>query len=126
MDKKIFRFLWVSLIGLLALCIGVFTIISQVMLRENEKSVSRVVTPYMEGINAQIQHHFETLFKMRILQVENILSAIPPEEVETLDQETIEQFKKSGQTVEFDYLALYNTDGEANIIFGEPLTLDNT
>lgn len=37
MDKKIFRFLWVSLIGLLALCIGVFTIISQVMLRENEK-----------------------------------------------------------------------------------------
>lgn len=126
MDKKIFRFLWVSLIGLLALCIGVFTIISQVMLRENEKSVSRVVTPYMEGINAQIQHHFETLFKMRILQVENILSAIPPEEVETLDQETIEQFKKSGQTVEFDYLALYNTDGEANIIYGEPLTLDNT
>lgn len=126
MDKKIIRFLWVSLIGLLILCISVFTLVSQVMLKENEKSVSSVATPYMEGISTQIQHHFETLFKMRILQVKNILSALPPEDVDVIDQEAIDRFKSLGENVEFEYLALYNTDGEAQLIYGDPLTLDNT
>ncbi len=85
MDKKMFRFLWTSLIGLLVLCISVFVLIARVMLKENEKSAADIATPYMEGVSTQVQHHFETLFKMRILQVENIVSAIPPEEVTAIE-----------------------------------------
>lgn len=125
MDKKIFRFLWTSLIGLLVLCISVFALIAQIMLNENEKSASSIATPYMEGISTQVQHHFETLFKMRIMQVENIVSAIPPEDVSEIDKETIEHFEDLGRNVEFEYMALYNTAGEETLMYGESLTLDN-
>ncbi len=125
MDKKMFRFLWTSLIGLLVLCISVFVLIARVMLKENEKSAASIATPYMEGVSTQVQHHFETLFKMRILQVENIVSAIPPEEVTAIEGEVVEYFTKLGKNVEFEYLALYNTEGKENLIYGEPLELDN-
>ncbi len=125
MDKKIIRFLWTSLVGLSVLCIGVFSLMTQIMIRENDDALSAVVSPYMEGISTQVQHHFETLFRMRTLQVENILNAIPPEETHQITEEERERFEKLGRNVEFEYLALYNTKGEAQIIYGEPLTLDN-
>ena len=113
MDKKIIRFLWTSLVGLSVLCIGVFSLMTQIMIRENDDALSAVVSPYMEGIS------------MRTLQVENILNAIPPEETHQITEEERERFEKLGRNVEFEYLALYNTKGEAQIIYGEPLTLDN-
>ena len=125
MDKKILHLLWASLIWLLALCIGVFVLMVQIMLRENNDALSAVVVPYMEGIGTQVQYHFETLFRMRTLQVENILNAIPPEETDQITEEEQERFEKLGRNVEFEYLALYNTEGEAQIIYGEPLKLDN-
>ena len=125
MDKKIIRFLWTSLVGLSVLCIGVFSLMTQIMIRENDDALSAVVSPYMEGISTQVQHHFETLFRMRTLQVENILNTIPPEETHQITEEERERFEKLGRNVEFEYLALYNTKGEAQIIYGEPLTLDN-
>ena len=126
MDKKIIRFLWTSLVGLSVLYIGVFSLMTQIMIRENDDALSAVVSPYIEGIGTQVQHHFETLFHMRTLQVENILNAIPPEDTHQITEEEREQFEKLGRNVEFEYLALYNTKGEAQIIYGEPLTLDNS
>ena len=115
MDKKILHLLWASLIWLLALCIGVFVLMVQIMLRENNDALSAVVVPYMEGIGTQVQYHFETLFRMRTLQVENILNAIPPEETDQITEEEQERFEKLGRNVEFEYLALYNTEGEAHL-----------
>lgn len=69
MNKKIIRFLWVSFIGLLALCIGVFSAITSFMVRQNNAALNRVVDTYMEGMSTQIQRHFETMVDMRLIQV---------------------------------------------------------
>lgn len=49
MDKKIIRFLWTSLVGLSVLCIGVFSLMTQIMIRENDDALSAVVSPLYGG-----------------------------------------------------------------------------
>lgn len=125
MNKKIIRFLWVSFIGLLALCIGVFSAITSFMVRQNNAALNRVVDTYMEGMSTQIQRHFETMVDMRLIQVEGIVQAIPPESVTTLDQTTRERFERAAAYRGFIHLALYSIEGEAEVLYGEDVTVED-
>ncbi|MFQ9704072.1 MAG: hypothetical protein ACLR0U_22085 [Enterocloster clostridioformis] len=55
----------------------------------------------------------------------NILNAIPPEETDQITEEEQERFEKLGRNVEFEYLALYNTERRGSDHLWEPLKLDN-
>ena len=125
MNKKIIRFLWVSFIGLLALCIGVFSAITSFMVRQNNAALNRVVDTYMEGMSTQIQRHFETMVDMRLIQVGGIVQAIPPESVTTLDQTTRERFERAAAYRGFIHLALYSIEGEAEVLYGEDETVED-
>lgn len=125
MNKKIIRFLWVSFIGLLALCIGVFSAITSFMVRQNNAALNRVVDTYMEGMSTQIQRHFETMVDMRLIQVGGIVQAIPPESVTTLDQTTRERFERAAAYRGFIHLALYSIEGEAEVLYGEDVTVED-
>ena len=54
MKKKTNRFLWLSLVGILALCVGVFTWMTRFMLRESDRTINEVGGIYMEEMNRQI------------------------------------------------------------------------
>ena len=125
MNKKIIRFLWVSFIGLLALCIGVFSAITSFMVRQNNAALNRVVDTYMEGMSTQIQRHFETMVDMRLIQVGGIVQAIPPESVTTLDKTTRERFERAAAYRGFIHLALYSIEGEAEVLYGEDVTVED-
>ena len=125
MNKKIIRFLWVSFIGLLALCIGVFSAITSFMVRQNNAALNRVVDTYMEGMSTQIQRHFETMVDMRLIQVGGIVQAIPPESVTALDQTTRERFERAAAYRGFIHLALYSIEGEAEVLYGEDVTVED-
>ena len=125
MNKKIIRFLWVSFVGLLALCIGVFSAITSFMVRQNNAALNRVVDTYMEGMSTQIQRHFETMVDMRLIQVGGIVQAIPPKSVTTLDQTTREQFERAAAYRGFIHLALYSTEGEAEVLYGEDVVVED-
>ena len=121
--RKTLRFLWSSFVCLALLCVGVFVWITHYMVKESDKTITEVVNLYMEEMNLQLQRHFNSLVNMRLIQVEGITQVTPPESVDELDEKVIEALTNSGRSREFVYLALYNTEGEADVIFGEELTV---
>ena len=125
MYKKTIWFLGVSFVGLLALCIGVFSAITNLMGRQNNAALNQVVGTYMEGMSTHIQHHFETMTSTQMIQVGGIVQAIPPESVTALDQTTRERLKRAAAYRGFVHLALYSTEGEAEVLCGEDVALEN-
>ena len=125
MYKKTLWFLGVSFVGLLALCIGVFSAITNLMGRQNNAALNQVVGTYMEGMSTHIQHHFETMTSTQMIQVGGIVQAIPPESVTALDQTTRERLKRAAAYRGFVHLALYSTEGEAEVLCGEDVALEN-
>lgn len=123
MRKKTIRFLWISLLTLALLCVAVFYWLTQVMVRQSDQTLNEVANMYMEEINAQLQGHFDALVEVQLAQVEGITLAVPPDTVDKLDEEAVEDLSASGLSREFSYLALYNTDGKADILYGEPVTI---
>lgn len=117
--KKTFRFLWGSLVCLALLCVGVFVWITHYMVRESDKTITEVANLYMEEMNLQLQRHFNSLVNMRLIQVDGITQVTPPESVDVLDETVIAALTGSGKSREFVYLALYDTAGEADVIYGE-------
>ncbi len=121
--KGILTFLWVSLICLAALCVAVFGVIARVMVERSDQTMTQVSTLYMEDINTQLQRHFDSLVEMQLAQVEGITLAVPPASVDTIDEKVIQSMTTAAQARDFDYLALYNTEGKADVLYGEPVTI---
>ncbi len=121
--KKTIRFLWVSLLVLAALCVGVFLWLSRVMGQKSDEILTKVANLYMEEINAQLQRHFDSLVEVQLAQVEGITLAVPPGAVSSMDEVAVMALSANGMSRDFSYLALYNTEGKADILYGEPVTI---
>lgn len=123
MKKRVLAFLWVSLICLAALCVAVFGVIARVMVERSDQTLTQVATLYMEDINTQLQRHFDSLVEMQLSQVEGITLAVPPSSVDTIDEDFLQSMTTAAQARDFTYLALYNTEGKADVLYGEPVTI---
>lgn len=119
MKKKTNRFLWLSLVGILALCVGVFTWMTRFMLRESDRTINEVGGIYMEEMNRQMQLHFTSIIDMQLSQVEGIVWRTPPEDFEKYDRELIDELTIGAQARDFTYLALYSTEGTVDVIYGK-------
>ncbi|HIT65158.1 MAG TPA: response regulator [Candidatus Ventrimonas merdavium] len=125
MNRKIIRFLWASMAGILVLCIGIFVFITTFMIKESDRTITAVVNTYMVGMSTQLRRHFETLVDMRMSQLESIIETIPPESVEQMDEPVVEALTKRGLSQQFVYMALYNTEGDAEVIYGSDVTVQD-
>lgn len=125
LKSRMNHFLWGSLIILVVLCVFVFYWITSTMVSENTETISKVANIYMEEISDQYQNHFNTLVSLRYQQINAILEAYPPEEVERLDQEAYDQLEKLGKNREFIYMSLYNKEGDEFLIYGDSTTIVN-
>ena len=123
MKKKTIRFLWISLLSLAVLCVGVFVWLTRSMARESDETMTQIANLYMEELNAQLQRHFDSLVEVQLAQVEGITLAVPPGSVETMDDAAVQAMTASGRSRDFIYLALYNTEGRADILYGDPVTI---
>ena len=123
MRKKTIRFLWISLVCLAALCVAVFFWLTRVMAQKSDETLTQVANLYMEEINTQLKRHFDSLVEVQLAQVEGITLSIPPESVESIDGQVLAWMTSSGRSRDFVYLALYNTEGQADILYGEPVTI---
>ncbi len=70
--KKLTRFLWISLSGLICLCVLVFIGVTAAVIDQGTSTMNKVATSYMESMSIQIQNHFDTLVDMRMTQVRGI------------------------------------------------------
>ena len=125
MKQKNTRFLWISLISILALCVGVFVWITSYMVRESDKAINRVGEIYMQEMNHQLQLHFSSIINLQLSQVEGIIWRTPPESVPSYNEEMCEDLATSAIARDFFYLALYSKDGDADVLYGDPVTILN-
>lgn len=119
MSKRIIRFLAISMVGILLLCICIFTVITKYMLVEVDKNTSSVADTYMKGMNTQLQRHFETLVDMRLEQIASIVEETFPKDGESFEDEHIERLAESGKIREYVTMAFYDVEGNSEIIYGE-------
>ncbi len=122
MKRRIKRFLLLSLTGVLALCIGVFSAITLFMLRQSDQTISAVGEIYMAEMDRQLKRHYETIIDLRLDQVENIVFYVPPEDEPTYTEDMRARLAADAQARGLAYLALLSTEGDADVLYGEPVT----
>ena len=118
MKTRIRRFLLISLIALLLICVGVFSWITNYMVRESDVTINEVVNIYMEEVNLQLKRHFSSRATMQLTQVDGIVTRTPPESISEYSQEFVEEMTLNGLSRDFCYLALYDTQGKAEVFYG--------
>jgi len=79
MDKKIIRFLRLSFIIMVIVCISIFAVLAVFMSRRTRDSVNKICDIYMSEINGQIQQKFHVITDIRIGQVEGVIQRTPPD-----------------------------------------------
>ena len=94
--------------------------------QKSDEILTKVANLYMKEINAQLQRHFDSLVEVQLAQVEGITLAVPPGAVSSMDEVAVMALSDSGRSRDFSYLALYNTEGRADILYGEPVTIRET
>lgn len=122
MKNRITRFITVSLIGVVSLCVVVCIYLAVSMGKESEKAVSDVSLIYMLGMSEQISRHFETTMNLRLSQVGGITESVVPEEA-VYGQEMLDKLAEASRVCGFGYLGLYTNDGSFQMIYGEQVQL---
>lgn len=125
MDKKALKVFRVTIVGMLIVCALVFYYITAYMTKQNTNTLNQVADTYMQGMSVQIQSHFDTLLEMRLIQVRNVLLALPPEEVEVMDDSTRERLSAIARSREFTHMYLMDIEGNIESILGDPIEIEN-
>ena len=117
MKNRITRFLAVSAVGILTLCVAVFLFLAFYMNRRSTETITEVGTIYMTGMNERISMHFQTTIEMRLMQVEELVQECPPQG----GDEDREELAYSAKARGFNHLAACSQDGGFEMFFGSPV-----
>ncbi len=122
MKSKATRVLLISCIAVLSLCGVIFILLTTTVNGKISSTINDIGTIYMSGMSEQIARHFGTMIEMNLEQIQGIVNRTPPETVKNYE-EMMEELTISGQVRSFDSLALYTTDGEFIMVYGEEIRL---
>ena len=125
MDKKVLKVFRATIVGMIVVCALVFYFITTYMTKQNTSMLNQVADTYMQGMSVQIQSHFDTLLNMRLIQVQNVLLALPPEDVEVMNDDVRERLSAIAQSRGFTHTYLMDMDGDMESIFGDPIEMEN-
>lgn len=120
MLKQTKKVLIVCLICMTVLCSIVFTWVLTSMSGKSEEAITDIGRIYMSEMSKQLQQKFTAIIDLRMDQVEGIIRRTPPESVTSVE-EMEEELALSASVRAFDYLGLYDADGECRVIYGGPV-----
>ena len=106
-------------------CIGIFVWSTSSMVRQWRDAGNTLGEIYMNAMNFQMQLHFRSIIELKLKQVEAIVSRTPREREAEYSEAPRRELRSSAVLREFTYLALYSTDGHAEVIIGEPLRIND-
>ncbi len=122
MKDKTTRFLTGSLIGVVVLCVCVFTFFSVRMSFQSSYTINEVGTLYMSRMSQQTSNHFESIISLQLDQLRSLADTIPSAEVHQ-DQELQEDLILQAKARDFTYLGFCRADGRVDMIFGGQVTV---
>lgn len=123
MGKKVTKFLKLSFVILVVVCILVFSFLMRFMSYETKNTVSDVSNFYMSEVNVQLQQKFSTVVNLRLEQTENVIKENMPGTKDYSD--TVEGLKRSAEIRDFLFLGLVTEDNDIETIYGESVTVSD-
>lgn len=125
MKKQTTRFLVVSLVIMIIVCVSAMAYFAMAMSRRTEYTIGEVGAIYMSGMSEEIAMHFETTIKLRIAQIETIQAAVPTTEGIVYSEEMVKNIASEGEIRGFRYMAFYDSEGNLDMIYGDQVELIN-
>ena len=104
-----------------AVCIGIFVWSTFSIMRQGLHASSALGDIYINAVNLQMQRHFHSIIDLKLEQVAGIISGTPPESVKTYGTAMRRRLAAGAIPQNFTYLALYDTEGNEDVIVGKPI-----
>ncbi len=124
-NMKINKFLILSCVCLIIVCIAVFMSLSIFMEHKTSESLEGVNKVYMSEMNIQLRQKFSSIVGLRLTQVEGIINRMQPEG-QVYDDDFVEELTLNGEVRNFVYLAFLTEDGELEKVYGSDLHFNNS
>ncbi len=121
--KKITKHLIIRLLLVLVLCAGIFGFSAYLSNRRSSDTIETVSDLYMHSMSEEIAFHVEMVISLYLEQMEAIIADMEENALEKGDY--MEKLAQIIGTDEFDYLAFYSAEGEAQLIYGSPVVLED-
>lgn len=121
MKSKTTRFLSLSVIIAIVVCIVIFAVLFTFINKKNTSTISEVGTIYMSNMSEQISRHFETTIDLRLSQVEALVETLPPGSAD--DKKLADNLRYTAKARGFDYLGFYSSEGHFEMIYGNKMTV---
>lgn len=119
MEKAKHTVWWVAG-GLALACLLAFLWLGSSISSRSEASLDQVSATYMEGMNDQLQKRFDVVIDSRVMQADNTVTRVTESQL-TDGAEIRAELALAAKVRDFSYLALYRTDGTADVIYGAPI-----
>ena len=124
MKNKTTRFLLGSLIGVVLLCVGVFTFFSLHMSAQSSRAINEVGTLYMSRMSQQTSSHFDSIISLQMGQLRSLADTITTAGIHE-DPELQEELIVQAKARDFDYLGFCGSDGSIRMIYGSPVVVSD-
>ena len=116
--NKPFQRLTASLIGVAVVVVCLFVFLAFFMNQKSSDTIQEVGRIYMTGMSEQISLHYETTIELRLSQVQALVDTTTSKTVSS-HEELVESLEVNARARGYEYLALYSSDGEFEMIYGD-------
>ena len=116
------RILWGSLIAAVLVCVGAFAGLTIYMEQQNKETINEAGGICLEQMATQIRLHFSSALSLYSTRLEGIIWRVPPGQQASADQ-VRDQLQKCADELGFCYVALYDEDGNCEIVSGEDMVI---
>ena len=122
--KQTTRFLLVSLIILILVTVGSFTVFMVNMKRTSKRVITDVGSVYMQNISEKISQNFETMMALRITPLETIIKSVSPSN-NSYSKSLTDRLTYEGNIRGYSGMAFLDQNGAFYTIYGEEISLDD-
>ena len=122
-NKALLRSLKTSIVAVICLTVFVFSLLGAFIHNMCEGTIEEIGTNYMSGMNEQVSLHFKTIIELRLTMAESI--AHIAEGDGDSDFGTWEEIEYGARARHFLCAALYSSDGEIEMIFGDSVAFNH-
>ncbi len=113
----------VNIAVILCLNVFVFAFLGISVNKMSENTIEDIGTTYMAGMNEQVSLHFETIIDLRLTMAESIARIAADEGNSGYGSK--EEIEYGARARHFLCAALYSSDGEIEMIYGDPVELNH-
>ncbi len=118
MNKKTARFLIVSIVLVVMLCVFIFAYQTEYMNKKSAETIGEIGEIYMSGLSERAAAHFQTTVELRLSQVSALVDSVSPES-NASERSIRVALSYHARARGFDHLAFYGADGSFDMLYGD-------